>query len=446
MSVSFVFFMLFLLLSVVDPFLIGMWGLGLISLLSGLMVFNNLSVEVVSELMWNSGLTAWLVVLGVWVGSICYLCTGYRSVGSAVFFSYGLLFLTYFCVLVFMVSGWFLFFFFFESSLAPIVFLILGWGYQPERLQAAFYLVMYTMCVSLPMLIVLVYMCSMVGSSSFYYNFDWGWEMAGSVVVMLLLLGSFLVKSPIFLVHLWLPKAHVEAPVSGSMMLAGVLLKFGGYGAILVFYWFSFSSSVFCVCFVVFFLWGGLISGFICVRQVDMKSLIAYSSIGHMSLCLSGVFSCFSIGWCGALLMMVSHGLCSSGLFGLAAYMYKLFMTRALILCSGILSYMPIMSLCWFLLCSSNMSFPPSLSLLAEIFLMVALTGLSLYLMVPIGCMVFMVGIYSLLLYSYPQHGGEVELSCGGKLLGSDYMVMAFLLWVPLNLLTICSDFMVSWL
>ena len=103
-------------------------------------------------------------------------------------------------------------------------------------------------------------------------------------------------KSPIFLVHLWLPKAHVEAPVSGSMLLAGVLLKFGGYGVIIVFYWFSFRINCLFLFMVCFCLWGGLLRGLICVRQVDVKSLIAYSSVGHMSLCLRGVVSCISLG------------------------------------------------------------------------------------------------------------------------------------------------------
>lgn len=145
-------------------------------------------------------------------------------------------------------------------------------------------------------------------------------------------------------------------------------------------------------------------------------------------------------------MIIISHGLCSSGLFGLAGYVYKIFSSRALILCSGIIARMPIMTLCWFLLCSGNMSFPPSLSLLSEIFLMRALTGVSLWFIIPMGAIVFVVGVYSLILYRYSQHGGEVESTQGGKLLGFDFIVMSFLLWVPLNLLILCRDLMVGWL
>lgn len=111
-----------------------------------------------------------------------------------------------------------------------------------------------------------------------------------------LLLGAFLVKSPVFMVHLWLPKAHVEAPVSGSMILAGVLLKFGGYGCILVFYYFIVCRLGTLRFLIRIVLWGGLVCGFMCLRQTDMKSLIAYSSIGHIALCLVGVFSCYRLG------------------------------------------------------------------------------------------------------------------------------------------------------
>lgn len=326
------------------------------------------------------------------------------------------------------------------------MFLILGWGYQPERLQAAFYLLMYTVCVSLPMLVVIVSLCVGAGSRSFYMKFDWGGWYNGSVLVMIVLLGAFLVKSPVFLVHLWLPKAHVEAPVSGSIILAGVLLKFGGYGVVIVFYWFLFGFGVFSGLLVSFVLWGGLVRGFICVRQVDMKSLVAYSSVGHMSLCLAGIIRCYGVGWWGGLLMMVSHGLCSPGLFGLAGYAYIIFGSRALLLCSGVLRFMPVISLCWFLMCSGNMAFPPTLSLIAEILLMSALVRLSMCLMVPMGFMAFVVGVYSLILYRYIQHGGEVELRQSGKLLSPDFIVIRFLLWVPLNLLVLCGDFMSGWL
>lgn len=429
-----------------DRFLCGLWGLGISSFLSGFMIFNSLTVECLGTYMWNRGLRICLVVVRLWVGGVCYLCSGYYRVKRRGVFGICVFFLILACVVLFIVSNWFVFFFFFEAALVPIVVLILGWGYQPERLQAAGYMVIYTVCASLPLLITLFYLCDNMGRSSFFIKLGDSNLLCDRSLIMVLLLGAFLVKSPVFMVHLWLPKAHVEAPVSGSMILAGILLKFGGYGCILVFYFFAaFGVRLF------FFLtrsvlWGGLICGFICLRQVDMKSLIAYSSIGHIALCLLGIFSCYGLGWWGGLIIMVAHGLCSPGLFAMAGYVYGVFSSRRLYVCSGILGLAPILSICWFLLRSRNMAFPPSLRLLRELILMMSVVSISYWFIVPLSLIVFITGVYSLVLYSYIQHGPKSRLLVRGGVLGVDFMLVTFLLWVPLNLLILCGDLLQNWL
>lgn len=185
-----------------NRFLCGLWGLGLSSFLSGFIVFNNLTVECLGTYFWNRGLRICLVVVRLWVGGVCYLCRGYYRIKRRGVFGICVFLLILSCVTLFMVSNWFVFFFFFEVALVPIVVLILGWGYQPERLQAAGYMVIYTVCASLPLLITLFYLCDNMGRSSFFVKVRDINLLCDSSLIIVLLLGAFLVKSPVFMVHL----------------------------------------------------------------------------------------------------------------------------------------------------------------------------------------------------------------------------------------------------
>jgi len=143
------------------------------------------------------------------------------------------------------------------------------------------------------------------------------------------------VKLPIFFFHVWLPKAHVEAPVGGSIILAGVLLKLGGYGI----YRFSFLLKYWIILYreilLGFRIVGGLVIRLLCLRQIDLKMLIAYSSVSHISLVIGGLISIYIWGINGILAMMIAHGFCSSGLFCLRNIIYERFFSRRLIYLGG---------------------------------------------------------------------------------------------------------------
>nr|YP_011014032.1 NADH dehydrogenase subunit 4 [Unio gontierii]WQA10113.1 NADH dehydrogenase subunit 4 [Unio gontierii] len=317
-------------------------------------------------------------------------------------FTFSVLVLTLVLVFCFSVGSLLNFYIMFEFSLIPILLIILGWGYQPERLQAGKYMLLYTVSASLPLLILIVLIFTKGGSVFWgwmFLKFEWSWLVTFCASL------AFLVKLPIYGFHLWLPKAHVEAPVAGSMILAGVLLKLGGYGLVRFFYMLGLYSTltvsvIFCIGLV-----GGIVASMVCFAQNDVKALVAYSSVGHMSLVLGGIYSNTDWGWLGCLLMMIAHGLCSSGMFFLASETYKCYGTRSLFLVKGGLVLVPGVSLCWFLMCAINMAAPPSLNLWSELMLGISILSYSVMFGLLTGVMTFLSGLYSWYLYSITQHG-----------------------------------------
>nr|QCX42049.1 NADH dehydrogenase subunit 4 [Margaritifera margaritifera] len=350
-----------------------------------------------------SGSLGWLVVL---VCALSVLGSGSILVSgeSPMKFLVTILVLMVILVMCFGAGSFLVFYVTFEAGLIPVLVIVYSWGYQPERLQAGKYLMMYTVSASLPLLVSIVWVYEECGSTSFNLcassMVGVGWLILLSVNV------AFLVKLPVYGVHLWLPKAHVEAPVSGSMLLAGVLLKLGGYGLVRFSSLVGSSGGFFLEVVVCLGLFGGFLASAACCAQSDMKALVAYSSVGHMSMVLGGVFSNTIWGLNGVILLMVGHGLCSAGLFFAVSEMYKLFGSRMLFMVRGSSCVMPSFGLGLFFLSTLNAAAPPSMNLCGEIMLCVSILSYSLLFGVIIGVLGFLCCLYSWLLYCGTQHGG----------------------------------------
>ena len=326
------------------------------------------------------------------------------------FFSENFSYLSFFtlCIIIFLllvrfsVMNYLLFFFCFEFVFILIFFFLLLKGSSIERLQASFYMFFYTMVFSLPFLVGLCILQN-IGFSRFFSLYFSSFD---SFIVFFLFF-VFLVKMPLYGLHLWLPKAHVQASVRGSILLAGVLLKLGGYGIFRFFFMLdNFSFNRFLLPFIFYLsLYGGLLVRITCVRQRDLKILIAYSSVVHMSVSFLGLLRFSRTGVLGCLLILIRHGFISPLIFYLITYMYTINSSRRLFLIKGVIFLCPMYCFFWFIRCSLNLSLPPFISFISELYIFRRMGMLDFLSLFFIFLLLFFSGVYCIFCYSIPSHG-----------------------------------------
>lgn len=312
------------------------------------------------------GISLFFIILSCFLTPVCIL----------VFWN-GKLFVKEYCVAflvlesltlaVFSVLDMLLFYVFFESVLIPMFIIIGVWGSRERKIKAAYQFFLYTFLGSVFLFLAILLLYFQSGSTDVQVLYMTPCSQKRELLLWLAFFASFAVKIPMVPVHLWLPEAHVEAPTGGSVVLAGIMLKLGGYGflrfslPILPYASIYFTPLIYTMsCIAIIY------TSLTTLRQVDLKKIIAYSSVAHMNFVTIGLFSCNSQGLLGSVMLMISHGLVSPPLFLLVGVLYDRHKTRLVRYYGGCSRTMPVFSIMFLFFTMANISLPGTSSFVGE--------------------------------------------------------------------------------
>lgn len=298
-----------------------------------------------------------------------------------------------------------LFYVFFEAGLIPMFIIIGVWG-GAERIYASFKFFLYTLLGSLFMLAAVVYMYLTAGTSDIVALENFRFDSGAQTWLWLAFFASFAVKLPMWPVHTWLPDAHVQAPTAGSVILAGILLKMGGYGLLrFSLPMFPDASELFQPLVFLLSVIAIVYASLVAWRQTDMKKLIAYSSVAHMGFVTLGIFSFTEIGVQGAIFQMISHGLISGALFLIVGVVYDRMHTREIAAYGGLVGKMPIYAAFFMLFTMANVGLPGTSGFVGEILTMAGAFQASTWAAFGAALGVIFSAVYMLTLYRKVMFG-----------------------------------------
>jgi NADH-quinone oxidoreductase subunit M len=318
------------------------------------------------------GVSILFVLLTAFLMPICILAS-WKSIETRVTdYMIAFLVLETLVIGVFTSLDLFLFYIFFEGTLVPMFIIIGVWG-GANRIYAAYKFFLYTLLGSVLMLLAMLWMANAAGTTSIPELKEFGFSAQAQSILWIAFFASFAVKMPMWPVHTWLPDAHVQAPTAGSVILAGILLKLGGYGFILFNVpMFPDASVMYRPLVLTLSVIAIAYTSLVAFRQTDIKKLIAYSSVAHMGFVTMGIFAGNTLGMQGAIFQMLSHGLISGALFLCVGVVYDRMHTREIAFYGGLTSRMPWYAAIFLMFTMANVGLPGTSGFIGEI---LTLTG-----------------------------------------------------------------------
>lgn len=329
------------------------------------------------------------------------------------------------------------FYILFEAVLIPM-FLVIGvWGARKEKITASYYFFFYTLVGSLLMLLSIFYIYSIAGTTDYLALLNVRFDTDVQMIIFLCFFASLAVKIPKFPFHIWLPQAHVEAPVAGSVLLAGILIKLGSYGFI------RFTIPLFpqaCEYFTPLIFTLGVIAilyaSLTTIRQTDLKRIIAYSSVGHMGTVMLSIFSLSLIGIEGSIFLQIAHGLVSSALFIIVTLIYERHHTRIVKYYRGLTLTMPIYSMIFLFFTLANIAVPLSCNFVGEFLSLLAVFQVNPFICILACGGIILSAAYGLFLYNRVCFG-EMSMYIKHSHYSRDITRREFYVLLPLIVLTL---------